>query len=304
VGLDPEPKAKKERRFMQLNAKTLKKFLKRSSTFVLMLRTARNIKKAYHLERRKLKEDSEALQLEQKTSAFISDYFRSHATRKLQIGTGANVLSGWLNTDYEPASETICYMNALERFRFEDSMFDYIFSEHMIEHMTYKGGLYMLMECYRVLKPGGRIRISTPNICNIIGLYAANKTNLQKRYLHWSSAILIGLYGPEATDHQKREPEWVLPTEHINRYFPDPEMNSACFVVNCFFRSWGHKFLYDPQTLTAALREAGFVDVVECETGESCDEHLRGIESHGKKIGEENNRFESMVFEAIRSRDY
>jgi len=70
--------------------------------------------------------------------------------------------------------------------------------------------------------------------------------------------------------------------------------------VNCFFRSWEHQFLYDPQTLNAALQEAGFVDVVEFGPGESRDEHLLGIESHGRIIGEEMNRFETMVLEAVR----
>ena len=53
-----------------------------------------------------------------------------------------------------------------------------------------------------------------------------------------------------------------------------------CFWMNKAFRGWGHQFLYNVQTLTECLREAGFAIVEETKYGESKHDVLRGIERH------------------------
>src|SRR5438477_50522 len=79
-------------------------------------------------------------------------------------GAGFNSLPGWLNTDLEPKSASVIYLDAAKPLPFAYSTFDYIFSEHVIEHIPYPQGLSMLKECFRVIKPGGTIRIATPNL--------------------------------------------------------------------------------------------------------------------------------------------
>lgn len=73
-----------------------------------------------------------------------------------------------------------------------------------------------------------------------------------------------------------------------------------CFVINNFFKSYGHQFIYDIRTLKALLQEVGFTNAIRCIPGESKNPHLSGIETHGKLIGEERNQFDSIVLEAIR----
>ena len=63
------------------------------------------------------------------------------------------------------------YLDATQTFPLPDCSFDYIFSEHMIEHVTYQNGKRMILECYRVLKPGGLLRISTPDLSFLVDLY-------------------------------------------------------------------------------------------------------------------------------------
>ena len=48
-------------------------------------------------------------------------------------------------------------------FPFEDNTFDLIFAYEFIEHVEKKHAAGMLRECYRVLKKGGKISLSTPN---------------------------------------------------------------------------------------------------------------------------------------------
>ena len=52
------------------------------------------------------------------------------------------------------------------------------------------------------------------------------------------------------------------------------------FVVNDFFRSWGHEFIYDKQTLRHALAAVGLVDIEEWPIGESREPQLAGLERH------------------------
>ena len=102
----------------------------------------------------------------------IEDYLARGGPAKLHIGCGENLLEGWLNSDLYPGSDRVLHFDATGRFPFADATFDYVFSEHMIEHVPYEGALSMLRECRRVLKPGGRARISTPDLRFLVGLYA------------------------------------------------------------------------------------------------------------------------------------
>jgi predicted SAM-dependent methyltransferase len=191
----------------------------------------------------------------------------------LQIGAGPNILEGWLNSDQYPTSRGVVFLNATKPFPFEDCTFDYILSEHQIEHLTYKQGLFMLGECYRVLKPGGKMRVATPDLQTLIGLYAPERSDLQQRYIRWIT----------------------------DKFLPQIGIYSECFVINSAFRDHGHQFIYDHATLESAMEEVGFVDIARYAPGESDDETLRGIESHGKSAGNEDmNRFETMVLEAKR----
>jgi predicted SAM-dependent methyltransferase len=90
-------------------------------------------------------------------------------------------LAGWLNTDVDPKGIGVYYLDAGKPFPIQDQSFDYIFNEHLIEHFTYRDGLRVLQECYRVLKPGGAIRIATPDMDKIIGLRSEEKSDLQNR---------------------------------------------------------------------------------------------------------------------------
>jgi len=206
----------------------------------------------------------------------IRAYFQQCPTRKLQIGAGGNFLEGWLNTDYLPKSGRYVFLDATKPFPFADSSFDYVFSEHIIEHIPYQAGCFMLRECRRVLKPGGRVRIATPDLATLLALYTPEKSDIQERYIRWV----------------------------VDRFLPEVEVYSAAFVINNAFRNWEHQFLYDQETLQRAMQEAGFVEVARYAPGESDDPILRGLEAHGRATGsEEINRFETMVLEGKRGVD-
>jgi predicted SAM-dependent methyltransferase len=193
----------------------------------------------------------------------ISSYLAEHADRKLQLGAGGHPLAGWLNTDLHDYGrpDELVYLDVRKPFPLPDASFDVVYSEHMLEHLSYADGQHCLRESFRVLRPGGKIRIATPSLERLADLYDGG--DLQERYVSWAAEML--------------EPELRAPLPGA--------------VLNNFFRSWGHRFIYDPQTLRHALGEAGFVDVQERPVGE--------LEHH---LAEEPefNEYETFVLEARR----
>ena len=63
---------------------------------------------------------------------------------KLHLGCGKNMLPGWINTDFPPKKENILELDATKKFPFEDNSIDYVFSEHMIEHISFEDGFLQL----------------------------------------------------------------------------------------------------------------------------------------------------------------
>jgi predicted SAM-dependent methyltransferase len=205
----------------------------------------------------------------------VDAYFAKHLVRKLHLGTGPDfLLDGWLASDLNPHYDRgIVYLDATQPFPFEDRAFEYVFSEHQIEHLTYPEGLFMLRECLRVLKPGGKLRLATPDLRVYLDLFARDLTDQQKRYIRY----------------------------HMDKFLPGVGLYHPALVLNNEARNWGHRFLYDATTLEDALKKAGFVSLKRCASGESDDPNLKGIEFHGKVVkNEEMNAFETMVFEAQR----
>lgn len=203
----------------------------------------------------------------------IKKYFDNHNVFKLQIAAGMNAIEGWLNTDITPRKRII-YLDASKNYPFDSNKFHYIFNEHFIEHVPYKVGEKLIKECYRILMPGGKIRIATPDLGFLIKLYNHNKSESQKEYISWAADVM----------------------------FPDDlkGINVDTFVINNYFYNWGHKFIYDEKTLVGLLNNCGFINITRYNISESDDNNLQNLEHHGFIIGEKQNRFESMAIEATK----
>ena len=197
----------------------------------------------------------------------LKRYLSNNKERKLQIGFGNNPIDGWLNTGIALRE---CwhgmYMDAGKTFPLPDNSFDYVFSEHLYEHLTYQQAQNMLKECYRVMKPGAVMRIATPNLRFLLGLYEDPEKPLHKAYMEFSVKTL------------------GMP--------PTP-----VYVISRFHTSWGHQIIYDKETLAKQLTDAGFKDVTVCEMGKSEHLALNGIECHFKIFPYEFIQLETMILE-------
>lgn len=209
-----------------------------------------------------------------KDPGVIRDYLNSHSIRKLQLGAGTSNPAGWLNTDINPSSRQV-YLDATDRYPFPDGSFQYVFSEHLIEHIPWEGGVAMLKECYRILARGGKIRIVTPNLMKFIQL----------------------LYGPPDPDVQR----FIIAKLKFHGW-PDTPVTRA-YIFNRQLYEFGHKFLYDSATLRKTLELAGFKEITEYPVEEKTNPVFQEAELRTRNPGSNLwvvNKWESMAFEAVR----
>jgi predicted SAM-dependent methyltransferase len=207
--------------------------------------------------------------------ASVATYLSGAGPYKLEIGAGRNGKPGWLSTDLyaqeNPNGTTSVALDATKTFPMRDNSFDFVFSEHMIEHITYSSGRNMIRECFRVLKPGGVVRITTPSLGFLLRIMSPDRSEFEQRYLEW--AIINGV--------------------------PEAPIASNAFFLNHFMRAWGHTFIYDRDTLRLVLTRAGFLNVKECAIGSSEHEALTGLENVGR-MPPGFLELESMTFEGTK----
>lgn len=202
-------------------------------------------------------------------SRLKNDYLRTATSLKLHIGGGWQLLKGWLNTDVETIPG-VMWMDATRRFPFTDETFHYVYSEHMIEHVPYEEGAYMLRECYRVMRRGSVIRVITPDLSAILGLFGPDLSAEQQRYLQW----FCQTFAPE------RAP-------------------SAVSAINAMFRLWGHRFIYDEPTLANTMRSAGFKTVTRYPIRHSDHPELQSLVNE-QRYPEGLLNYESMTLEGTK----
>jgi predicted SAM-dependent methyltransferase len=215
-----------------------------------------------------------AEEFKRNSASIITEYVRGHEIRKVQLGAGRSRLKGWLNTDIEAGGDGLAYLDATKRLPFDDGSIHYIFSEHVIEHLTYDEGKALFAEAYRVLAAGGKMRVSTPNLTQFIALFDKHPSDEAKAYIQ--GKLLWH--------------EWP------------PAPNSAAIILNLQMSSWGHKFMYDVETLSAALLQEGFRNAQEFEENISNDEHLRNLEERDAGVNARWNDYETMSLEVEKPR--
>jgi predicted SAM-dependent methyltransferase len=206
------------------------------------------------------------------TRTTVERYLASTKVRKLQIGAGPNNLPGWLNTDIAP-QQGQAFLDAMKPFPIPDNSLNYVYAEQVIEHLPFEGGMVMLRESYRALAPGGKLRIATPDLWQLVALFDQDETEAERRFMT-AQLKAVGLSVNEAERPQ--------------------------FIMNMFFHEWGHQFLYDRQTLKSALESVGFRDVRFLRHRESDDPELRNVERHIDLIGSDIDEYVTMIVQATK----
>lgn len=193
---------------------------------------------------------------------------------KLHIGSGPYNLDSWINLDIFPAQLST---NVLWGLPFTDGQCRFVFLSHMLEHLFYPtDAMGLLQDIYRILEPGGVVRIVVPDIEQCLRAYQEGSNEFfDKRVEHW------GTGDGSATR-----------LEHFLSYAgagPDP--------------AWlfeAHKFGYDFETMERALERAGFKTVIRSSFMDSKHAALRVDEHSQVASAKFGGDYYSLFVEAVK----
>jgi predicted SAM-dependent methyltransferase len=91
----------------------------------------------------------------------------------LNIGCGSYYSTDniWTNLDFASSNKHVIAHNLLKGIPFGDNSFDFVYHSHVLEHFSKSDGDRLIKECYRVLKPGGILRVAVPDLEVIVRNY-------------------------------------------------------------------------------------------------------------------------------------
>lgn len=144
---------------------------------------------------------------------------------KLNFGCGEHILGGWLNVDGWDRPGVDFVHDLRQSLPLADDCCKFIFTEHVLEHIELQFRTQVLRELYRLLEPGGVLRIVGPSCAPFARAYASHDMTFFARAV--------------------------------------PEANSAAAALNEIFINHFHRFVDDFESFAGSLKEAGFENVVE-----------------------------------------
>lgn len=83
--------------------------------------------------------------------------------RYINIACGGCYIDSWQNFDYAPNSGSVIKSDLLKSLPIENDYADVVYSSHFIEHIPKQLVTNFLKECYRIMKPGGHLRLVLPD---------------------------------------------------------------------------------------------------------------------------------------------
>lgn len=116
----------------------------------------------------KINELNKSIQTKNKTN---------NSVKKIEIGSGNNPQVGYIHIDSRRLPGTDHVLNfETQKLPFPNGDIDEILSNHCIEHISWRSLPFVFREWHRVLKPGGRVFLRTPDLEFICKMYLSNKT--------------------------------------------------------------------------------------------------------------------------------
>jgi predicted SAM-dependent methyltransferase len=82
----------------------------------------------------------------------------------LNIGCGRRYHSAWTNIDMNYCDRSVALYDARDGLPYDDGVFAVVYHSHVLEHLQKPDAAALLVECWRVLRPGGTIRVAVPDL--------------------------------------------------------------------------------------------------------------------------------------------
>jgi predicted SAM-dependent methyltransferase len=181
--------------------------------------------------------------------------------KRYNLGCGLKIYENFMNVGYWSQLETdVLYKNlnnTVNTVMFNhdlrngvpavDNSLDLIYHSHMLEHLTYSDGIEFNRECFRALKPGGRMRILVPDLELWIDAYYKNNDFFFEQYRKYGG-IDASIYCTKAA------------------------------VFMGMLHNHEHKCGYDFESLEWVLKHLGFSNINKTLYGDSSIEDISIIE--------------------------
>lgn len=90
---------------------------------------------------------------------------------RLNLGSGYRPVDGMINIDRAGAPVDLAW-NLSQGIPFNDGSVQWTYSAHVLEHLTLPNAWGLFEECWRVLGPGGLIRVVVPDAGLLLGSYS------------------------------------------------------------------------------------------------------------------------------------
>src|SRR5260221_8652518 len=174
-------------------------------------------------------------------------------SRLLNLGCGNTHFEGWVNADRLRVTYLMLQaksvmqgklklpewvLDATSRWNCPDNHWEGIFTEDVLEHLSYNDAVVALKEALRTLQPGKWIRIVLPDVRRYIQFYNAKATN-----------------------------------GSTNSWF-DEQFAYGAEAIAFLTQNQGHASVWDAQLLSAVLAEIGFSNISTVDFGSGNDQRL------------------------------
>ncbi len=142
----------------------------------------------------------------------------------LNVGCGDQYHTDWCNLEIATDRPGIIRHDVRRGLPFDENAFDAVYHSHVLEHLTATDGEQFLYECYRVLRPGGILRIVVPDLEIIASLYLEKLRRVDERKsttvadYRWMKLELL--------DQMVRDKSGGL----MGQYMTDPNIINSGFV--------------------------------------------------------------------------
>lgn len=183
----------------------------------------------------------------------------SNVYKKYNLGCGTHIYQGYLNIGYWSNLEhgglykdlngtKNTYMlnhDLTQGIPAEDNSLELVYHSHMLEHLSYTEGIEFMRECYRVLKPGAKMRILVPDLGLWIKAYTENNSFFFEEY---RKTLDLNIYTTKAS------------------------------IFMGMLHNHGHKCGYDYESLKWLAEYSGFINIKKTLYADSDIEDINELE--------------------------
>jgi predicted SAM-dependent methyltransferase len=122
---------------------------------------------------------------------------------RLHLG-GKEAKPGWKIVNIQPGPGVDLLGDVRDMSHFSDQSVDEIYASHVLEHIGQQAMLPTLQGLHRILKPGGELRISVPDIEVLSRVVADASAAMDKRYL-----AMRMMFGGQVDEHDYHYFGWT-----------------------------------------------------------------------------------------------